>query len=240
MKGEVEVSVMWPTSFARLTAPHSYKLSTLHLSSSIFNCFLLLPECLFYVRSTMEDFCNIPPNEKLSCSMKKTTLIKHIIPAFTKRFSTKRTSLFPRFPPGPHCCSVWTMSVLCFWAKRKESWGLWYKLQKVASEEIDVPCWCFPLKVITGTNSHGSLKILQARLRTRCWYLLIMRALHSGCNDPIWLSNRYTWTLTLPPTQRWQGSHFQLNGCKCVSLGMFMLTGKHVEFVPIGKHQISV
>lgn len=89
---------MWPTSITRLTAPHSYKLSTLHLSSSIFNCFLLLPECLFYVRSTMEDFCNIPPNEKLSCSMKKTTLIKHIIPA-TKAVLYQTNLPFSTFSP---------------------------------------------------------------------------------------------------------------------------------------------
>lgn len=48
--------------------------------------------------------------------------------------------------------------------------------EKVAGEVIDVPCWRSPLKVITGADSHGSLKILEVRLRILSRYLLIMRA----------------------------------------------------------------
>ena len=81
-------------------------------------------------------------------------------------------------------------------AERKESWGLWYKRQKVVDEQIDVASWCSPLKVITESDSHGSLNILWARLRIHYWYSLIMRALHSECSDTVWLSNGYTWTLT--------------------------------------------
>lgn len=180
-------------------------LSTLHLSWSIFNCFLLLRECLFYVRcssllrSTMEVFCNIPSKEKLSCSMKKNYINK------AHNFSFLRSGSLPNEPPfstfSPRSPLLPSLKqcqyYVCSWAKRKESWGLWCKWQKVANEEIDVPCWCSPLKVITETDSHGSLKILEARLRIRCWYSLIMRALHSGCSDTVWLSNGYTWTVTL-------------------------------------------
>lgn len=64
MKDEVEVPVLnnahvtyfyYPadsTSFIRAgKGPVVLGLSTLHLSCSIFNCFLLLRECLFYVWS---------------------------------------------------------------------------------------------------------------------------------------------------------------------------------------------
>ena len=137
---------------------------------------------------------------KKSCHVqwKTTTLIKHIISAFTKWFSAKWTSLSHVFPQvltaaQSEQCQYY---VSCR-AKRKECWGLWYKWQKVANEEIDVPCWCSPLKFITETDSHRSLKILEARLRILRWYLLLMRALHSECNDTVWLSNGYTWTVTL-------------------------------------------
>lgn len=153
-------------------------------------------------------------------------LLKHIISAFTKRLSAKWTSLFQVFhqvlnAAQPEQCQYYVSS----WAKRKESWGLWYKQQKVADQEIDVLCWCPPLKVITETDSHGSLKILQAGLRIRCWYWLIMRAPHSGCNDTVWLSNGDTWTLTPTLAQQRRGCHFLLNGCKWRSWP----AGKHVE-----------
>lgn len=138
------------------------------------------------------------PRKSCHVQWKETILIKHIISAFTKWFAAKRTSFFHVFPQVlPTAQSEQCQYYVSCWAKRKESWGLWYRRQKVASKEIDVPCWCSPLKVITETDSHGSLKILQAWLRIHCWYLLIMRALHSGCNDTVWLSNGYTWTLTL-------------------------------------------
>lgn len=66
MKGEVEVPVLnnahvtyfyYPadsTSFIQAGKdPVVLGLSTLHLSCSIFNCFLLLRECLFYVRCSI-------------------------------------------------------------------------------------------------------------------------------------------------------------------------------------------
>lgn len=29
-----------------------------------------------------------------------------------------------------------------------------------------------------------------------CWYFISMKGLHSQCNDPVWVSNGYTWSLT--------------------------------------------
>lgn len=83
------------------------------------------------------------------------------------------------------------MSVLCLLpGKRKESWGALMQMAKVANEEIDVSYWSPPLRVVTETNSHGSLEI-------HCWCCVIMRARHSGRNDTVWLPNGHTWTLTL-------------------------------------------
>ena len=81
--------------------------------------------------------------------------------------------------------------------------------------------------MITGTNSYGSLKILRARLRIRTWYLLIMKAPHSGCNDTVWLPNGNTWTLTFCLLNGYKAVTFnQTDACKCVSLGTFTLLGK--------------
>lgn len=59
------------------------------------------------------------------------------------------------------------VGIIRFWAASEESRGLPHEEQKVASEKIDAPCWRSALKGITGTDSHGSLEILPARLRTR-------------------------------------------------------------------------
>lgn len=210
MKGEVEVPVLNnahvtyfyyltdSTSFIKagkdpvVLSHYSYPALSSTVSSCLFyDCHLVCEEArwrssvMFLWRKT----CHV--------QWKKTTLIKHIISALYEVTLCQMHLPVSRFPSGPHCsqpeqCQYY----VCSWAKRKESWGLWFQQQKVANDQIDVPCWCSLLKVITEANSHGSLKILKARLRIHCWWLLIMRALHSGCSDTVWLSNGYTWTLT--------------------------------------------
>lgn len=160
-------------------------LSTLHLSFSIFNCFLLLHECLFYVHCSIcseaqwRSSIILLPSKAVMFN-EKTTLIKHIISAFMKRFFAKWTSFFHVFPQVLTAAqSEQCQYYVSCWAQKKESWGLWQKQQKVADEEIDVLCWCSPLKVITETDSHGSLKILEAKLRIHCWYLVIITAFYN-------------------------------------------------------------
>lgn len=135
MKGEVEVPVLnnahvtyfyYPadsTSFIQAGKdPVVLGLSTLHLSCSIFNCFLLLRECLFYVRCSIchearwRSSVRFLPRKSCHVQWKKTTLMKHIILAFFFFYEAvlcQTNHPFPRFPPGPRCCPVWTMSVLC-------------------------------------------------------------------------------------------------------------------------------
>lgn len=147
MKGEVEVPVLnnahvtyfcYPadsSSFIQAGKdPVVLGLSTLHLSCSIFNCFLLLRECLFYVHCSIcyearwRSSVIFLPRKSCHVQWKKTTLIKHIISAFTKRFSAKWTSLFHVFPQvlsaaQSEQCQYYVSS----WAMSKENWGLWYK-----------------------------------------------------------------------------------------------------------------
>lgn len=91
-------------------------LSTLHLSLSIFNCFLLLCECLFHVR------CSISYEARWRSSIILLTHVKLSLSTYINKahnlnfyeaFLCQMNLIFPCFPPGPHCCPVWTMSVLC-------------------------------------------------------------------------------------------------------------------------------
>lgn len=118
MKGEVEVPVLnnahvtyfyYPadsTSFIQAGKdPAALGLSTLHLSCSIFNCFLLLRERLFYVHCSI--YCEARWRSSVifllrkSCHVqwKKTTLIKHIISAFYEVVLCQMNLLFFHVSP---------------------------------------------------------------------------------------------------------------------------------------------
>lgn len=131
MKGKVEVPVLntahvtyfyYPadsTSFIHAGKdPVVLGLSTLHLSHSILDCFLCLPECCFmYTTQSVTKheggLCDIPSKEKLSCSMKKNKINKAHNFSFYEVSPCQTNLSFPGFPTGPQSCPVRTMSVLC-------------------------------------------------------------------------------------------------------------------------------
>ena len=116
MKGEVEVPVLnnahvtyfcYPadsTSFIQAGKdPVVLGLSTLHLSCSIFNCFLLLLNaCFMYAAQSVTERWRSSvmflPRKSCHVQWKKATLIKDIILAFYEAILGQTNLPFPRFP----------------------------------------------------------------------------------------------------------------------------------------------
>lgn len=178
-------------------------------------------------RFTVLDRGSCYSQRKQKLIRKKLTLIKQVSSVFTKRFCANSNS-FSTFPSSP----IWTMSPLCLLqGKKKGELRALIQTAKKGNEKIDIPCWCPPLKVITETDSQRLLKILLVGLNMHPHFSQIMEDCILG-NDTVWISNEYTWTLTLQPSP-WDDETVALYQMD-VNVTI-MLISKHVDVVLASK-----